>query len=66
MNKIKMYRKKKGLFQWELAKLMNVNVSAVSKWESSKNIMPRSNKLPLLAEIFDCKVDDLFDKERMK
>lgn len=63
MNKIKMYREKKGMFQWELAKLMNVNASTVAKWESPNNILPRSNKLPLLAKVFGCKIDDLFGED---
>lgn len=63
VNVIQKKRKLIHLTQEQLALKMGVNRSTVAKWES-KNILPRYNKLPLLAEIFGCTIDDLFDKER--
>ena len=41
---------------------LNVDRSTVSKWESG-DALPRSDKLPELAQIFGCSIDDLFDEE---
>lgn len=62
MNVIQKKRKSINLTQEQLASRMGVNRSTVAKWES-KNILPRNSKLPVLAEIFGCKIDDLFNKD---
>ena len=59
MSKIKQFRTKVGLTQEELAKKLNVNQPTVAMWETSKTL-PRTDKLPKLAEIFGCKIDELF------
>ena len=46
--------------QNELAKQMNVTQGIVSQWENKK-IMPSSEKLPKLAEVLQCSIDDLFE-----
>lgn len=63
VNVIQKKRKLIRLTQEQLALKMGVNRSTVAKWES-RNILPRYNKLPLLAEIFGCTIDDLFDEKR--
>jgi transcriptional regulator with XRE-family HTH domain len=65
MNRIKALRKEIKITQTDLAARMNVLQSTVAMWESGTN-MPRAEKLPLLAEIFGCTVDDLFDKTSNK
>lgn len=62
VNNIQEKRKLIHLTQEQLALKMGVNRSTVAKWES-KNILPRNNKIPLLAKVFGCKIDDLFDEE---
>lgn len=41
---------------------MNVGQSAVAMWESGKN-MPRADKLPALAKLYGCTIDDLFREQ---
>ena len=51
-------RKKQGLTQEELAKLVNVSFQAVSKWENGNSI-PDISTLPLLANVLHCNIDSL-------
>ena len=55
---IYMLRKKHGLTQEELAKLVGVTFQAVSKWENG-NAAPDISALPILANIFHCDIDSL-------
>lgn len=66
MTSIKDYREKANLTQDQLAAAVNVGRTAVSMWESGDS-MPRADKLPDLARVLGCTVDDLFrDSEREK
>ena len=56
------YRKKSGLSQEELANKLGVTFQAVSKWENAK-AAPDISFLPIMAEIFDCYIDELFSRE---
>lgn len=60
--KIKELRMSKNLTQDELAKKMNVTRSTVSMWETGA-AFPPGNKLPKLAEVLGCSIDDLYKKE---
>ena len=42
---------------------LNVLQSTVAMWESGDNT-PRTEKLPELAEILKCTIDDLFDTRK--
>ena len=53
------YRKKSGLSQDELAQKLGVTFQAVSKWENAK-AAPDITFLPMMADIFECSIDDLF------
>ena len=53
------YRKKIGLSQDELAQKLGVTFQAVSKWENAK-AAPDITFLPIMADIFECSIDDLF------
>ena len=53
------YRKKSGLSQEELANKLGVTFQAVSKWENAK-AAPDITFLPIMADIFECSIDDLF------
>ena len=52
-------RKEKGLTQIDLAKLMNVNQTAISQWERGV-VMPRMKKCIKLAQLLECSVDEIF------
>ena len=53
---IRRFRKKMKMTQEELADKIGVSFQAVSKWENAPDI----SLLPLLAEVFNCRIDDLF------
>lgn len=59
MNQIKKLRKEKQLTQEKLCELMGVTQAAVAKWETGES-KPRADKLPALAKILDCTIDELF------
>ena len=59
MTGIERMRKKKGISQAELAKQIDVAQSNVSQWETGK-AFPSAEKLPMLSNILDCTIDDLF------
>ena len=59
--RIKDLREKKLIPQKELAKSMNVAPSTMAMWESGKR-QPRADKLPELARVLGCTIDDLYDK----
>lgn len=59
MNNIKNLRKKEKLTQIDLAKKLKIGQSTVAMWEAGE-AMPRADKLPELAKILGCTIDDLF------
>ena len=66
MNAIKYYREQKNLSQQEVANELSISQQAIARWENGETL-PRAEKLPQLAVILGCKIDDLFkemDKER--
>lgn len=52
----------KGLTQRYLADQLNIDNSTVNKWIVGENI-PRADKLPKLARLLSCTIDELFEKE---
>lgn len=54
-------RKRQGMTQEALAGIIGVSPQSVSKWEGNVN-MPDISLLPVLADIFRCKIDDLFGR----
>lgn len=56
---IKQYRLILGLSQKELGIKLGVSQKAVSKWETGKSF-PKSELLPVIASIFNCKIEDLY------
>ena len=59
MERIRELRKLRGLSQEELARLVGVERSTVSKWETGE-AKPRADLFVKLAKTLHCKVDDLF------
>lgn len=62
---IQKFRKKCGLTQEELAGKLGVSFQAVSKWENAKTA-PDILLLPVMADLFDCCIDELFSREVQK
>ena len=60
MNNIAKFRTNQGYTQKELANILKINQSAIAKWETGK-ASPTADKLPLLAKLFKCNIDDLFN-----
>lgn len=56
-------RKKRGLTQEQLANLLNVSVTAVSKWENGNN-RPDIELLPDMADVFQVSIDSLLGYEK--
>ena len=59
MKVIQKMRLARGLTQAKLAEALDVDTSTVTKWETGK-AKPRADKLPLLAKILGCSIDELF------
>ena len=59
--KIKKLRHERDLTQEQLAEYLNVSVSAVSQWESSKTV-PDVSTILALANFYDVILDELFDR----
>lgn len=65
MNKIKQKREAAGFTQNNIASMLSIDRSTIAKWESGE-ALPRADKLPQLAQILNCKIDDLFDEEERR
>lgn len=55
---IKKAREKAGLTQKALADKLGLVQSTIAMWETERSL-PRADKLPALAKLFNCTVDDL-------
>ena len=53
-------RKEKGMKQRDVAKILGVDRTTVSKWETGENC-PHSKIFPKLAETYGCTTDELFE-----
>ena len=58
--KIKQNREKCKMLQDDLAILLNIDRSTVAKWETGV-AKPRADKLPALAKLLHCTVDQLLE-----
>lgn len=58
---LKNHRLLKGLTQRQVAEYLNISTQSISKWENGE-ALPSIEFLPSLAQLFDCKIDDLFAK----
>ena len=59
MNFLAVYRKSKKLTQWDVASIMKVSDTLISKWETNK-IMPTNEELVKLSEIYGVGIKKLF------
>ena len=62
MNNLKACRERAALTQQELAEIINVDRSAISKWETGE-FLPRTDKLPAIAKALNCTIDELLEAE---
>jgi len=62
---LKSYRLKNKLTQSELAKILKIDQTAVSKWETGET-MPSASILPFIAEALGCTIDDLYGRGDLK
>lgn len=60
--KIQTLREKAGLTKTEVAARLGLDLSTVCHWETGVTV-PRTDKLPLLADMFGCTIDELFDRD---
>lgn len=61
---VKQHRMRAGLRQEDIAEKLGIDRSTVAKWEAGESL-PRADKLPQLARLLGCTVDDLLgDGER--
>ncbi len=63
--RIKELREQAGISSSMLANQMKLAPSTVCRWENGENI-PTSDKLPELADILGCSIDDLFGRNTSK
>ena len=51
--------------QQEVAKTLGIRASTVSKWENGKS-MPRVEKLPAIAKMYGCTIEELLAGRQIK
>lgn len=56
------FRERMGLSQEAIAERANVSVSQISRWEAGRSNIP-SEKLPILAEAYECRIADIFEED---
>lgn len=61
MNGIKEKRQAIGITQAALAAEMQIDRTTIAKWENNESF-PRADKLPVLAKILHCTIEDLYNK----
>lgn len=59
---IRRCREKAGLSRPDVARAMKVDMAAVFRWETGE-AYPRAEKLPRLADLFGCTIDDLYGRD---
>lgn len=59
---LKNRRVEMGFTQDQLARILHTDRSTVAKWEAGGSL-PRADKLPILAKILNCTVDELLRTE---
>lgn len=60
---IKVQREKRGITQMVLSEKMKVTQATISMWESGE-VRPTADKLPLLARVLECTIDELYGETK--
>lgn len=63
MSQLALLRTRANLTQEAVAEALRVDRSAVAKWETGK-AYPKTGKLPQLAALYGCSIDDLLRNDR--
>lgn len=63
LKNLKTLRQHAGLSQVKVAEALGVTQGAVAQWESGATV-PRPDKLPELARMYDCTIEDLFTTDK--
>ncbi|MGL4607658.1 MAG: helix-turn-helix domain-containing protein [Eubacteriaceae bacterium] len=63
--RIKEWRIRNNLTQKQLSELLEVNQTAISQWEVG-HTMPQAMKLPHLANVLNCKIEELYEEEELE
>ena len=61
-NNIFKYRMRLGLSKRKLAEILQCDSSSVRHWENG-DFLPSSLFLPMMADLFKCSIDKLFNRE---
>ena len=61
MNNIRTLRERRGLTQEQIASSLSISRTAVYKWESGDSL-PSAKKLPQLAKLLHCTIDELLKR----
>lgn len=59
---IRTARESKNMTQSDLANALKLSRTTIAMWETGGS-MPRADKLPDLARLLGCSIDDLFQRE---
>ena len=59
---IKNRRKQLGYSQYDLARMLGVDQTAVHSWEQGKSL-PNAKRLPAIARILNCSIDELLQED---
>ncbi len=62
LNPFERLRVAAGLSQSVVADVLKIDRSTVSKWETGRSL-PRGDKLPIMAQLFGCSINDFFPDE---
>ena len=62
LNKIRALRIKANKTQKQVAEEMKMAQSTIAMWETD-SANPRTDKIPLLAKVLNCSIEDLFETE---
>lgn len=60
--RLREFREAKGWSQEDIADRAGVSVSQISRWEAGNSNIP-SERLPLLAEAYECRIADIFEED---
>lgn len=63
MKSMRELRVKQNIKQEAIATAMGVSVATVSRWETGE-FFPQADKLPLLARVLGCTIDELLAEEQ--
>nr|DAY12377.1 MAG TPA: helix-turn-helix domain protein [Caudoviricetes sp.] len=60
-------RERAGLTQVQISKVLDIPQSTIASWETGR-ALPRADKLPQIAKLLKCTVDELLleDREEVK